>query len=171
MPNGWDALVNELVCKYDADKSAHSKKQVCCIAAIYGKEDGVKYASYPKDFELGEYSHDALQEDMSTMPIWCEEWKCLEAAARGDRKGGSQGCGIRLGEKKFMYVRPSPEVDKGHYFSRQGGGGATIAQTDKCIILGVWDKEAPMSNGELQNTGDAAHVVETMAKFLKKAGW
>ena len=23
-----------------------------------------------------------------------------------------------FGEKKFMYVRPSPEVDKGHYFSR-----------------------------------------------------
>ena len=66
MPNGWDALVNELMCKYDAEKSAHTKKDVCSIAAIYGKEDGVQYASYPKDFELGEYSYDAMQEDMTT---------------------------------------------------------------------------------------------------------
>jgi len=45
-----------------------------------------------------------------------------------------------------MFLRPSPEIQAGAYLSRAGGGGATVASTDKCVIVAIWDKEAMMSN-------------------------
>ena len=51
-----------------------------------------------------------------------------------------------MNKTKFVMLRPSPEVDKGAYLSRQGGGGATVAQTAKCLIIGIWDKDVMMSN-------------------------
>ena len=32
--------------------------------------------------------------------------------------------------------------------SRTGGGGACIAVTGKTVIVGVWGKDVPMSNGK-----------------------
>ena len=63
MPNGWEALVNELVCKYDAKTSSHKVKNVCEFACIYGKADGVLYAAHPANFKLTQYSHPVDQED------------------------------------------------------------------------------------------------------------
>ena len=98
-----------------------------------------------------------------------DEIKCAIAAAGGNRTGGNPtGGGIRMGKKKFMMIRPSPECDKGAYLSRQGGGGATVAITEKCLIVGIWDKDMPNSNKQMQNTGDCSEVVERMTKFLKK---
>ena len=75
-----------------------------------------------------------------------DEVKCALAASTNTRSGGNDGAGIRMGNTKFMLLRPSPEVDKGAYLSRQGGGGATVAQTEKCVIIGIWDKDQAMSN-------------------------
>ena len=47
MPNGWEGLVNEIINKYDPKTNCHKVKNVCCMAAIYGKNDGVLYGSYP----------------------------------------------------------------------------------------------------------------------------
>ena len=146
MPNGWEDLVGELVNKYDAKTSAHKVKNVCKFAAIYGKADGVLYASHPAGWKLDEYSHDVEQEDGSTKPVQVNEVKCAIAAARGDRSGGSGGAGVRMDHSKFMLIRPSPEVPHGAYLSRTGGG-ATVASTDKCVIVGIWDKETPNSSG------------------------
>ena len=74
------------------------------------------------------------------------EVACAIAAAKGDRSGGSGGAGIRMAGSKFVLLRPSPEVDKGAYLSRQGGGGATVVMTEKCVVVGIWDKDAIMSN-------------------------
>jgi len=60
-------------------------------------------------------------------------------------------------------------IKAGGYLSCTGGG-ATVATTDKIVILGIWDKETKMSNGTLQNTGDTSALVERMAKFLEKKG-
>ncbi len=32
--------------------------------------------------------------------------------------------------------------------SRTGGGGACVAVTGKTVIVGVWGKDVPMSNGK-----------------------
>jgi hypothetical protein len=58
MPNGWEALVSELAHKYDAKTGSYKAKNVCCNAAIYGKADGVLYASFPAGFKLESYAHD-----------------------------------------------------------------------------------------------------------------
>ena len=63
------------------------------------------------------------------------------------RDGGTGGAGVRLGNQKFTYLKASPEVN-GAYLSRAGGGGACVATTAKCIIVGVWDKEAKMADGK-----------------------
>ena len=97
--------------------------------------------------------------------------KCGIAAASGNRSGGNAGAGIRMGNTKFMMIRPSPEVKQGAYLSRQGGGGATVCTTEKCLVVGIWDKDQPMSNKQMQNTGDCADVVEKMTKFLASKGF
>ena len=171
MPNGWEALVAELANKYDKNTGTHKVKNVCLSACIYGRQDGVLYASHPPGFKLEKYSYDLPQEDGSTKPVEIDEIKCAEAAAVGNRSGGNAGAGIRLGNKKFMYLRPSTDVDKGGYLSRQGGGGATVVATEKTIIVGIWDKDTQMSNKQMQNTGDCAEVVERMGKFLKSKGF
>jgi hypothetical protein len=171
MPNGWEAIVSELVNKYDKNTSTHKVKGICQYACIYGRQDHVLYASHPAGFKLEKYSYDVPQEDGSTKPVEIDEVKCAEAAAVGNRSGGNAGAGIRFGNKKFMYIRPSTDVDKGGYLSRQGGGGATVVATEKCIIIGIWEKDVPMSNKQTQNTGDVAEVVERMSKFLKLKGF
>jgi hypothetical protein len=112
-----------------------------------------------------------MQEDMSTKPVEVDEIKCATSAAAGSRTGGNQGAGIRMGNKKFMMIRPSPDLKQGAYLSRQGGGGATVACTAKCVIVGIWDKDMSMSNKQMQNTGDCSLVVERMAKFLDSKGF
>ena len=47
MSTGWDALVSELHNKYDPKTSSHKYKNVTQYACIYGKSDGILYASHP----------------------------------------------------------------------------------------------------------------------------
>ena len=146
MPNGWEALVGELVNKYSAKKNQHTLKGVCKAAAIYSIE-GVCYASHPPTWQLSKYTFDCPQDDGSTKPIPVDEVKSAIAASLGKRDGGTGGAGIRMGNEKYVFMTPSTEVDKGAYLSRKGGGGATVVQTPKCIVIGIWDKDAKRSDG------------------------
>ena len=169
MPNGWEALVGELQNKYDAKTSQYKIKGVTKMAGIYGL-DGTCFAQHG-DFSLTKYKFEVDQEDGSKKTVDVNEVNCAIAAAKGDRSGGSGGAGIRMAGSKFVLLRPSPEVDKGAYLSRQGGGGATVVLTEKCVIVAVWDKDAVMSNKQNQNTFDCTDLVERMSKFLKKQGF
>ena len=93
-------------------------------------------------------------------------------AATGDRKGG-QECGLRICNQKYMFIRAdtSSEGVKFASMSRQGGGGACVAKTDKALLVGVWGKDVPMSNGKTQNTGDCEKNVLNVAHILKNAGY
>ena len=53
----WQPLLNELVNKYDPKTSTHKINGVCEFAAIYGKDDGKLYASYPTGWKLTSYEH------------------------------------------------------------------------------------------------------------------
>ena len=101
MPNGWEALVGEIVNKYDKKTSSHSAKNVCKFGAIYSLE-GVCYAAHPASWSLTKYETDVMQEDGSTKKMPIDEMKCAVQASKGDRSGGSGGAGIRMGGK----VRP-----------------------------------------------------------------
>ncbi len=50
--------MNELVNKYDAKTSTHKFSGVCEYAAIYGKADGILYASHPAGWKLEQYDHE-----------------------------------------------------------------------------------------------------------------
>ena len=65
--------------------------------AIYGKADGVLYASHPANFKLEKYNHDVEQEDGSSKSVEVNEINCAIAAAGGNRSGGNAGAGIRMG--------------------------------------------------------------------------
>ena len=117
MPNGWENLVKEIQNKYDPKTSSHSVRSVCCNVAIYAKS-GELYASFPEGFKLISYEHQVEQEDGSSKGVQVDEIKCAIAASQGNRGGGNAGAGIRMAGKKFMMIRPSPEVDKGAYLSR-----------------------------------------------------
>lgn len=51
MPNGWEAMVNELVNKYDLASNSHKLKNITKFAAIYSL-NGECYASHPASFKL-----------------------------------------------------------------------------------------------------------------------
>ena len=143
---------------------------MCQFACLYG-HDGNAWAVSP-GFQLATYEFDMPQEDGSTKKVLCNEHSAMMKAALGDRKGG-QECGLRICNQKYMFIRAdtSSEGVKFAVLGRQGGGGATVAKTDKVIIVGVWGKDVPMSNGKTQNTGDCEKNVINVAHILKNAGF
>lgn len=75
-----------------------------------------------------------------------------------------------MGGKKFMLVKHNPE-SKSAYLGREGGGGACVAETATALVIGIWDKNSKMSNGQLQNPGDCNELVEKTAEFLRTQGY
>jgi len=90
---------------------------------------------------LATYEFDQPQEDGSKKKVMCNEHGALLKAVGGDRKGG-QECGIRICNQKYMFLR-NDEKDgvKFCVLTRQGGGGACAAQTQKALLVGVWGKD------------------------------
>ena len=87
------------------------------------------------------------KDDGSSQKVHVNELKNAIEASKGNR-GGAGPAGIRLDKTKFIFMRPG-QFPTSAYLSRQGGGGATVATTDKLIILGIWDKDAPTGDGKL----------------------
>ena len=87
-------------------------------------------------------------------------------AANGNRKPCAAG--IRFINTKFVFIRSDEGVT---YLSMQGGGGACICKTKNAVLIGVWDKNAVMSNNKPQNSGDCNDLVEKVAGLLKKEGY
>ena len=69
-----------------------------------------------------------------------------------------------------MLVKHNPDVNSA-YLGREGGGGACVARTNTAVVIGIWNKSAKMSNGQLQNAGDCNDLVEKMAEYLKTSGY
>ena len=52
-----------------------------------------------------------------------------------------------MGNHKFVMTQHDPETNAA-YLTRTGGGGATVARTKNAIIIGIWDKNAVMSDNK-----------------------
>ncbi len=87
-----------------------------------------------------------MQEDESKKDVAVNEFECAKKAADGNRKPSEAG--IRLNNQKYMLIMHNPDRSS-VYLSREGGGGACIAKTNTAIVIGVWNKTASMSNGNL----------------------
>ena len=83
MSSGWDALLGELMNKYDAKSSSHKVRNVMKKCAIYGKNDGVLFAAHPPDFKLGKYDHEIEEMDGSKKNVAVNELICAIAASKG----------------------------------------------------------------------------------------
>ncbi len=86
-------------------------------------------------------------------------------ASNGDRKPSDAG--IRLIGMKFMFIKSDAGIT---YLSKQGGGGGCICRTKTAMLIGVWDKNAMMSNKLPQNSGDCNDLVERVGRFLNEQG-
>jgi hypothetical protein len=75
-----------------------------------------------------------------------------------------------MGNQKYMLVKHNPENNSA-YLGREGGGGACVARTNTAVVIGIWNKAAVMSNGQLQNAGDVNDLTEKMAEYLKSQGY
>ena len=135
-------------------------------AAIYGL-DGTLWAA-SAGFALHNYEFNLTLEDGTTKKVPVNEFTTALEATKGNRKGSEAG--IRMNNQKYMLVKHNPENNSA-YLGREGGGGACVARTAQCVVIGVWNKAAVMSNGQLQNAGDCNEQVEKMAAFLTKSGY
>jgi hypothetical protein len=165
----WDTYVHQIQNKFDPATNAWAVTNVSSFAAVYG-HDGAAWAT-SEGFQLASYQFDMPQEDGSTTPVPCHEHAALMKACDGDRKGG-QACGIRICNQKYMMMRNSDAHDGKIKFATLSGpgGGACVAKTAQALLVGVWKKESPMSNGKQQNTGDCEGCVINVAKSLVDAG-
>ena len=100
--------------------------------------------------------------------ITVNEFACALGVSKGTRKPSAAG--VRMGGKKYVMTTHDAEANIA-MLTRTGGGGGTIAKTKNCIIIGIWDKTAMMSNNKNQNAGDCAMNVEKVHKLLVDAGY
>lgn len=142
MPNGWEPYLEQITNKWSKLKGEFTVTNVCEHAAIYGL-DGIPWATTKNWPGFHEYDHPLEQEDGSTTNVKVNEFGCAVKVAEGTRM--PTAAGVRMGKCKFMMVSHVAE-DQVTYLSRQGGGGACIAKTNKCIVIGIWSKELMMSN-------------------------
>ena len=112
-------------------------------------------------------------DDGGEAEIKVNEFECVKGAASGSRMPSPAG--IRIADKKYVFVRHDQEYSS-TYMTRQGGGGACVAQTKTAIIVGMWEKDAEMlhvdgKSAGTQNAADCGLMVEDMATLLKDAGF
>ena len=164
--SGWEGYIYQLQNVYDATTGTYKMTNVCEHAAIYGL-DGSQWAA-SAGFVLGNYPFNLTLEDDSQKSVNVNEFTTALEATKGNRKGSEAG--IRMGNQKYMLIKHIPEKDAA-YLGREGGGGACVARTKQCVIIGIWNKAGVMSNGQLQNSGDCNELVEKMAEYLKSSGY
>ena len=168
--SGWDTYVHQIQNTFDAATNSWAVTNVSQYACVYG-HDGNAWAT-SEGFQLATYNFDQPQEDGSKKQVLCNEHSAMMKAVGGDRKGG-QECGLRICNQKYMFLRNDKSANGVPFaiLSKQGGGGACVAKTDKALLVGVWGKDVPMSNGKTQNTGDCEKNVINVAHILKDAGY
>ena len=150
---------------YSAKKEQWTKQNVCEAAAIYGL-DGTLWASSDKWKGLSEYSHDVEDSDGSATTVNVNEFAIAEKVSTGNRNASQAG--VRMGNQKYIFTTYDEGIAN---LSRLGGGGGVIIRTSKAIVIGIWDKEAKMSNNLNQNQGDCLIGCERVAKFMKAASF
>ena len=162
--NGWDQYINHLMGFFSKKKEEFTKQNVCDSCAIYGL-DGTLWAASPKWKPLTEYDFtlEGLGDESSNIRV--NEFKICDEISKGNRNASPAGA--RLCGTKFMMTTHEDGLTQ---LSKVGGGGS-VMRTNKALIIGIWDKEAIMTNKLNQNAGDVALGVERVAKFMKVAGF
>jgi hypothetical protein len=96
-----------------------------------------------------------------------ERANLLDALAKGGQCGLPGG--IRLFNEKYMCVQ-FDQIQQVMYLKR-ASGGACVARTGKCLLLGIFDSSQLMANQVPQNPGECNKRVEMLAQELLKIGY
>ena len=96
--------------------------------------------------------------------VQVDEWAIINQVSGGIRRPG-----IRMGKQKYTFLKFNPQYKSASLAKSKGG--AFLCKTAKCLIIGTWDSETMMSNGQTQNTGDCSMQVEDMAVKLRELGF
>eukprot|EP00347_Sterkiella_histriomuscorum_P018685 403344567 len=164
--SGWEAYIYQLQNVFDATTGQYKMTNVNEHAGIFGL-DGTPWA-VSAGFNLGNYEFNLTLEDDSKKKVNVNEFVTALEATKGNRKGSEAG--IRMNNQKYMLVKHNAENNSA-YLGREGGGGACVARTKQCVVIGVWNKAGVMSNGQLQNAGDCNDLTEKMAQYLTASGY
>ena len=159
----WDGYVAMLTNTLDPDTNKYTTTAVGTFAAIYGV-NGSKWGS-TEGFELYAYEYDIDAGDGTTIKETVNEVDIVRGIFEGKTTGGSAG--IRLGNKKYMYIS---EYDGLHKLAC-GGGGAILGRTDNCYMIATWDSTNVDSSGKPQNPGDVEKNVIYLRQYLKDIGY
>ena len=164
--NGWDSYIWQIQNSYAVKKGSYIKMNVCQHAAIIGS-DGTPWATTSEFPSLTEYDFELEGLEGSSM-IKVNETKCALLVAGGNRN--PTAAGVRLGGMKYVMVNHDPAVNLAQ-LSKQGGGGGAVMKTKNAVVIGMWAKDAVMTNNVNQSSGDCAMQVEKVANMLIKAGY
>ena len=159
----WDSYVAMITNTLDPETNQYTTTGVGTYGAIYGK-DGSKWGA-TEGFELYAYEYEIDAGDGTTEKENINEVEIVKGIFDGKTKGGKAG--VRLGNKKYMYIS---NYDGIHKLSC-GGGGALLGQTDKCYIVAIWDSSNQDSNGKPQNPGDVEKNLVYLREYLKNSGY
>ena len=154
----WDSYVAMMTNTLDPETNQYTVTGVGTNAAIYGK-DGAKWGSTP-GFELYAYEYEIDAGDGTTEKENINEVDIVKGIFEGKTKGGKAG--IRIGNKKYMYVG---NYDGMHKLAG-GNGGCILAQTGKCYLIATWDNTNMDSTGKPQNPGDVEKNVAYLREYL-----
>ena len=154
----WDAYVAMMTNTFDPDTNQYSVTGVGTHGAIYGK-DGAKWGA-TEGFELYAYDYEIDTGDGNTEKEYINEVDIVKGIFEGKTKGGKAG--VRIGNKKYMYIGSYDGVHK----LSCSGGGAILAQTNKCYLIAIWDNSNQDSTGKPQNPGDVEKNVAYLREYL-----
>ena len=155
----WDSYVAMMTNTLDPDTNQYTVTGVGDFAAIYGK-DGSKWGA-TEGFELYAYEYKIdTGDETEDVKENINEVEIVKGIFEGKTTGGKAG--IRMGNKKYMYVGAYEGIHK----LSCGGGGAILAQTDKCYLIAIWNSGSADSTGKPQNPGDLEKNIAYLKEYL-----
>ena len=164
----WATYIDQIISKLDYDTNEWKAQNVCSDAAIYG-HDGTCWAFSPTFPELLTYDHEIEDLGGNKTPVNVNEVEIAKAAAEGTRNPSDAG--IRLGNKKYMFVRHDDSGERPVTQLSCSGGGAIVSNCNSGVVIALFDKEKKDSNGKDQNHSDVMEQVRDMAKYLYDSGY
>ena len=146
----WDMFMHLMRNNYSDKKKEWGTGNTSVFSCMYGLKDGrTLWTQSPTGFQLAKYDF-TYQEEGEADPtdVVYDEFKAALQATHGTRKPYGDA-GIRICNEKYQYQTRGEE--KGYdwvQLSKLGGGGATIARTQKTLMVAVWNKNSMQSDGK-----------------------
>lgn len=162
----WQDYVDGYLVRSTNETSGKTASYVCEHAGMVG-DDGTMWGS-TSGFSLSTYSASVTHEDGTSTTAQINEFANLSNAY--DREGRcSLPGGIRINREKYFVV--SYDRDRGVMYLRKKNGGACVARSNRCFVIGTFSSALMMTDfhGDQvpQNPGATNRACESLQTFLR----